>query len=95
MAEKLNQLDTALFLWLNGRYAPWLDPIMVWVTERNNWFPFYALLIGWLIYRYRKQAIAHYMTIAAAVPWPTRWLRRYSNPSPTGCAPAMNLPFKS
>ena len=67
MLEKLNQLDTDLFLWLNGRYTPWLDPIMVWVTERNNWFPFYALLIGWLVYRFRKQAIALLLTIAAAV----------------------------
>ncbi|WP_018619504.1 phosphatase PAP2 family protein [Spirosoma luteum] len=67
MIETLNQLDTALFLWLNGRYTPWLDPIMLWVTERNNWFPFYALLIGWLVYRFRKQAIAQILTIAAAV----------------------------
>lgn len=67
MQEKLNQLDTNLFLWLNGRYTPWLDPIMIWVTERNSWFPFYALLIGWLVYRFRKQAIALILTIAAAV----------------------------
>jgi undecaprenyl-diphosphatase len=65
--EKLNQLDTDLFLWLNGRYTPWLDPIMIWVTERNTWFPFYALLIGWLVYRFRKHAIALLLTIAAAV----------------------------
>ncbi len=67
MIETLNKFDTDLFLWLNGHYAPWLDPIMVWVTERNNWFPFYALLIGWLVYRFRKQAIALLLTIAAAV----------------------------
>ncbi|MBC3785616.1 phosphatase PAP2 family protein [Spirosoma utsteinense] len=67
MIQKLHQLDTDLFLWLNGRYTPWLDPIMVWVTERNSWFPFYALLVGWLIYRYRKQAIGLLLTIIAAV----------------------------
>ncbi len=67
MLEKLNQLDTDLFLWLNGRYTPWLDPIMIWVTERNTWFPFYALLIGWLVYRFRKQAVALLLTIVAAV----------------------------
>ena len=67
MIETLNQLDTDLFLWLNGHYAPWLDPIMIWVTERNNWFPFYALLIGWLIYRYRKQAAGYLITMVAAV----------------------------
>lgn len=67
MLQRLNQLDTNLFLWLNGRNAPWLDPIMVWVTERNSWLPFYALLIGWLVYRYRHQALALLLTIAAAV----------------------------
>lgn len=67
MRETLNQLDTSLFLWLNGRHAPWLDPIMVFVTERNSWIPFYALLVGWLIYRYRKQAIGILLTIIAAV----------------------------
>lgn len=65
--QKLHKLDTDLFLWLNGRYTPWLDPIMVWVTERNSWFPFYALLVGWLIYRYRKQAVGLLLTIIAAV----------------------------
>lgn len=67
MKERLNQLDTDLFLWLNGHFAPWLDPIMVWVTQRNSWIPFYALLIGWLAFRYRKQAIGMVLTLAAAV----------------------------
>ncbi|RIV19769.1 phosphatase PAP2 family protein [Fibrisoma montanum] len=67
MRETLNQLDTDLFLWLNGHYAPWLDPIMVWATERNTWFPFYALLIGWLVYQYRRQAIGLILTLVVAV----------------------------
>ncbi|MFD2569570.1 phosphatase PAP2 family protein [Spirosoma soli] len=67
MRETLNQLDTDLFLWLNSHYAPWLDPIMVFATERNTWFPFYALLIGWLVYRYHKQAIWFILTLVAAV----------------------------
>lgn len=67
MIQKLHDLDTALFLWLNGRYTPWLDPIMLWVTERNSWFPFYAVLVGWIIYRYRKQAVSLLLTIIAAV----------------------------
>ncbi len=67
MIETLNQLDTALFLWLNGHYAPALDPVMVWITERNSWFPFYALLIGWLGYRFRWQAVPLVLTLAVAV----------------------------
>ncbi|GAA4414295.1 lipid A 4'-phosphatase [Nibrella viscosa] len=67
MKDSLNQLDTDLFLWLNGHYAPWLDPVMVWVTQRNSWIPFYVLLVGWLAFRYRKQAIGMVLTLAAAV----------------------------
>lgn len=65
--QQLHNLDTDLFIWLNGRYTPWLDPIMVWVTTRNSWFPFYALLVGWLIYYYRRQVIGLLLTIIAAV----------------------------
>lgn len=67
MIETLNQLDTALFLWLNGHHAPALDPVMVWITERNSWFPLYALLIGWLGYRFRWQAVPLVLTLAVAV----------------------------
>lgn len=67
MIDTLNQLDIELFLWLNGRYTPWLDPIMIWITDRNSWIPFYALLVGWLIYRYGKQTIGFLLTIIAAV----------------------------
>lgn len=67
MRETINQLDTDLFLWLNGHFAPWLDPVMVWATTRNNWFPLYALLVGWLVYRFRMRAIGLLLTIIAAV----------------------------
>lgn len=67
MRETLNQLDTDLFLWLNGTNAPWFDTLMIWVTERNHWFPFYAVLVFWLIYRFHKLAIGLILTIVAAV----------------------------
>lgn len=67
MRDTINQLDTRLFLWLNGHHTPWLDPIMIWITERNSWFPFYALLIGWLVFRYRGRAIGLILTLVLAV----------------------------
>ncbi len=67
MIDNLNTLDTRFFVWLNGQHLPWLDPFMVWVTERNHWFAWYALLVGWLIYRYRKQAIGLLLTVIASV----------------------------
>ena len=40
---------------------------MIWITERNSWIPMYALLVGWLIYRYRSRAIFLLIIIVAAV----------------------------
>lgn len=65
--ETLNRLDTDLFLWLNGLHADWLDPVMIAITNRYTWFPFYALLIGWLGYTYRREAIAVVLTLVVAV----------------------------
>lgn len=67
MIDALLRLDTELFLYLNNHYASWLDPIMVWVTGRTSWFPFYAVLIGWLGWRYRWQGLWLIFTIAIAV----------------------------
>ncbi|MGA0558616.1 phosphatase PAP2 family protein [Larkinella sp. VNQ87] len=65
--ETLRQLDTDLFLWLNGQHAPWLDPVMVGATLRNTWIPFYVLLIGWLGFQYRKKTVGLVMTLILAV----------------------------
>ena len=55
MLQPLTDLDTRLFLFLNHLHAPWLDPAMVFFTERNSWIPLYVLLIGWLLYRFGWQ----------------------------------------
>lgn len=67
MIDTLDRLDKQLFLWLNGKFTPGLDPIMVWVTTRESWLPLYALLVGWLIYTYRRRATGLILTLIAAV----------------------------
>jgi undecaprenyl-diphosphatase len=56
MLHEIQQLDTQIFLTLNGLHAPWADTLMYWVTQRNTWIPLYALLIIWLIWQYKQQA---------------------------------------
>jgi undecaprenyl-diphosphatase len=56
MLHEIQQLDTQIFLSLNGVHAPWADTLMYWVTERNTWIPMYALLIIWLVWQYKQQA---------------------------------------
>ena len=67
MRETLNQLDTQLFLVLNHGHAPWLDSVMVLFTERNTWIPFYVLLVGWLVWRFKKRAIVLIISLVGAV----------------------------
>mgnify|MGYP000064821685 CR=1 FL=1 len=50
MLEQLKEVDEALFLFLNGIRADWLDPIMFQMTQTITWIPFYLVLI-FFIYR--------------------------------------------
>lgn len=67
MRDTLNELDTALFLFLNSLHAPWLDRLMVLFTERNTWIPFYVGLICWLGWRLRWRAVGVVLTLTAVV----------------------------
>ncbi|MFC5408401.1 phosphatase PAP2 family protein [Larkinella bovis] len=48
-------------------YASWLDPVMVAVTLRNTWFPFYIVLLGWLGFQYQKRAVGMVLTLILTV----------------------------
>jgi undecaprenyl-diphosphatase len=59
MIDKLIEYDHRLFIWLNGFHAPWLDPLMFYVSETWVWLPLHLALIyltfktfskhGWLV----------------------------------------------
>ena len=53
MLAIINELDKTLFLFLNGLHFDWLDPIMGLITDKETWFPFYLILIIYLIYKYK------------------------------------------
>lgn len=53
MIETLNQADHWLFLLLNSLHYPLLDPVMVFLSKRFVWIPFYILLLAGLI-RYKR-----------------------------------------
>jgi len=63
----MNQLDTEVFLWLNSLHNNTLDPIMAWISARNSWIPLYALIIGLLVWRYKKQSVVMILTIIVSV----------------------------
>lgn len=57
MIHWLSEIDHALFIFLNGLHNNFLDFLMLWITNKFTWFPFYLVLIAWLIVRYKKQGI--------------------------------------
>lgn len=65
MLERLIHIDTEILLAINGWHAPWADTLMWIISAKATWIPLYLLLIGLLVWRYRKPA-----------PTPVKWLQR-------------------
>ena len=65
MLERLIHIDTEILLAINGWHAPWADTLMWIISAKATWIPLYVLLIGLLIWRYRKPA-----------PTPVKWLQK-------------------
>ena len=57
MLEKLIHIDTQILLAINGWHAPWADTLMWIISAKTTWIPLYLLLVGLLVWRYRKPAI--------------------------------------
>lgn len=65
--ETLAQLDQDLFIYLNGQHNPFWDAVMIFVSNKYVWIPFYLGLIIYIIWRYRRQSIAMLLLAVAAV----------------------------
>lgn len=53
--NRLNQLDTDLFLALNGVHNDLLDFVMWWTSDKYIWIPLYALFFYLLWKKYRQK----------------------------------------
>ncbi|WP_299757099.1 phosphatase PAP2 family protein [uncultured Pontibacter sp.] len=67
MIEALEQLDKDVFVYLNNMHSPFWDAVMVFVSEKLVWIPFYVGLIGYLIWRYRRQSIPMLLLVVIAI----------------------------
>ncbi len=60
------QLDYQIFEWINsGLSNGFLDMIMPWWRSKYTWIPFYAILAGFLLYKYREKGF--YLILAVAL----------------------------
>lgn len=53
--EEILELDKKLLLYLNSFHAPWLDPIMLFLTHTWVWLPLYFFLLYLVIREYKKE----------------------------------------
>ena len=59
MLEQVLHIDTEILLAINGWHAPWADTLMWIISAKVTWIPLYLLLIGLLVWRYRKPAMTN------------------------------------
>lgn len=67
MIEQLNEWDTQLFLYLNGKHNPFFDPIMYWASDKLFWVPFYLCIAILLVWVYKKQSIPIFLSIGVLI----------------------------
>ena len=67
MLEALGSLDDRLLLAVNHARGPALDAVMTFASSRLVWFPFYAALIGWLVWHFQRRAAVLLPLVVVAV----------------------------
>jgi len=63
----LIQLDSRLFLAINGLHSETWDGIMWWASGKTSWWPFYLLLVGYLVWKRKWQLVAMILFIVAVI----------------------------
>jgi undecaprenyl-diphosphatase len=67
MLDWIDQIDKQLFVHLNGSHTAFWDTVMLWITQKNSWLPFYALLIAFFAYTKRLGAVWVLVAVALAI----------------------------
>ena len=65
--ETISQIDSDLFLFLNGLHSDWLDNVMIAITLMWAWIPLYLLLIYWVVKQYGKRCWWIFLAVGIVV----------------------------
>jgi undecaprenyl-diphosphatase len=66
MLDYLKNIDSQLLLFINGHHNSFWDAFMWQASGKYFWFPF-ILVIGYIIYKYRKQSWIIFLSVAVLV----------------------------
>jgi undecaprenyl-diphosphatase len=67
MIDRLIEFDKELLRFLNGYHTPWLDPVMLFLTETLAWLPLYVFLLYLVIKEYKKESWIILLGIALTI----------------------------
>lgn len=67
MIETLKQLDTELFLALNGLHNSFFDFLMFWASNKLIWIPLYLYFLYLLIKNYKLKTIGIFVTVIVLI----------------------------
>lgn len=67
MLDSLKDIDTSLFLFLNGKHNEFFDVLMWWVSYKFTWIPLYALLLFLVWKKFGKKTILIIISIGLLV----------------------------
>ncbi|MBN1145214.1 MAG: phosphatase PAP2 family protein [Bacteroidales bacterium] len=57
MIETLHHIDQQWLLYLNGLHSEFFDRFMYTVSGKYEWIPLYAILLGFIIWKYRWKSL--------------------------------------
>jgi membrane-associated phospholipid phosphatase len=67
MLETLNNIDTEIFLAINGQYNSFWDFVMLWASNKFIWIPLYLLLLYFLIKNYKWKTLIILVFVAILI----------------------------
>ncbi len=65
--QKILELDKELFLFLNSFHNDFWDTIMLMITRKETWVPFYAIILFYVIKNYRSKAVLIIISLALLI----------------------------
>ena len=55
MIDQLIEFDKQVLRFLNGLHTPWLDPVMLALTETIAWIPLYVFMLYVILKEFRRE----------------------------------------
>ena len=62
-----SEVDTEIFLFLNGMHNETFDFLFSWITNKYTWIPLYLILIGMIIHKFKWRGLYVLLFIALLI----------------------------